>query len=552
MYEDRFGLSGSPFRLNPDPKFFFGSRSHNKAMAYLHYGLRQGEGFIVITGEIGAGKSMLIGHLLDQLDRSNIVAANLPTTNLEPSALVAHVLSAFRIEPSGSGKSAEIEALEDYLFDQMNRGRRVLLIVDEAQNLPLKTIEELRMLSNMDYDGTPLFQVFLIGQPEFRATLAKPDMEQLRQRVIATYHLNPLDADETRDYVVHRLDVVGWNDNPSIAPESFAAIHAATGGLPRKINTLCNRIFLYCAIENVSTIDESVVAAVVADMASEAKGARRALFDESAAEPLAPAAQPDAELRALNTAPGARNIDAPQPELPERDHVQSARASLSAMPVWTPPRASHAVAPVPVDRMQPAAPDVVVAPPLVGPSPLPSEMRHIQMVAPMTTAFDRLRGLKSGAPAPSSSEPPAPHPLADHQSDPPAPAIAVVADAPPEPATLGDVADAIKKVGDFAAPPSQAAATAPLGDVNSDHLDDGDQEPADDLPMEAAAPAWRQSILKSIAETRDDLKTAHANVTRLRRRLIEIDRRRVEKRDRVSANLDKAETILAEIRNVWR
>ena len=173
MYEEYFQFSTSPFRLNPDPKFFFGSRSHNKAMAYLHYGLRQAEGFIVITGEIGAGKSMLIGHLIDQLDRSNVVAANLLTTNLEPSALLSHILSAFRIEPAGTGESAAIEAFEDFLFDQMNRGRRVLLIVDEAQNLPARTIEELRMLSNMDYEGTPLFQVFLIGQPEFRTILSK-------------------------------------------------------------------------------------------------------------------------------------------------------------------------------------------------------------------------------------------------------------------------------------------------------------------------------------------------------------------------------------------
>lgn len=119
MYEEFFRFSGSPFRLAPDPKFFFGTKSHNKAMAYLHYGLRQAEGFIVITGEIGAGKSMLIGHLLDQLDRSNIIAANLTTPNLAPEDLLAHILSAFRVEASGKGKAADIEAFEDFLFDQI-------------------------------------------------------------------------------------------------------------------------------------------------------------------------------------------------------------------------------------------------------------------------------------------------------------------------------------------------------------------------------------------------------------------------------------------------
>ncbi|MEX0644850.1 MAG: XrtA/PEP-CTERM system-associated ATPase, partial [Parvularculaceae bacterium] len=261
MYEEYFSFAASPFRLNPDPKFFFGSRSHNKAMAYLHYGLRQGEGFIVITGEIGAGKSILIGHLLDQLDRSSVVAAHLLTANLEPAALLSHVLSAFRIEAASAGKSAEIEAFEDFLFDQMNRGRRVLLIVDEAQNLPVATIEELRMLSNMDYDGTPLFQVFLVGQPEFRAVLAKPDMEQFRQRIIANYHLEPLGLEETAEYIRHRLTLVGWSDNPSISEDAFAAVFEATDGVPRKINKLCNRLFLHCSIEKLNVIDAAVVEA---------------------------------------------------------------------------------------------------------------------------------------------------------------------------------------------------------------------------------------------------------------------------------------------------
>ncbi|MBL4620003.1 MAG: AAA family ATPase [Marinicaulis sp.] len=199
MYEEYFSFKGAPFKLSPDPKFFFGSRSHNKAMAYLHYGLKQAEGFIVITGPVGAGKSMVIGQLLSQLDRSNIVAAQLLTSNVEPEELLDHILSAFRIEPEGEGRTGQLEAFEDYLFDQLHRGKRVLLIMDEAQNLPLKTLEELRMLSNIDYDGTPLFQVFLIGQPEFRDTLTSAKMEQLNQRVIAFYHLENLSFEETKE-----------------------------------------------------------------------------------------------------------------------------------------------------------------------------------------------------------------------------------------------------------------------------------------------------------------------------------------------------------------
>ncbi|MEM9617206.1 MAG: XrtA/PEP-CTERM system-associated ATPase [Pseudomonadota bacterium] len=272
MYEEYFELSGPPFKLNPDPKFFFGSRSHNKAMAYLHYGLKQAEGFIVITGPVGAGKSMVIGHLLDQLDRSNIVAAQLLTSNVGPDELLEHILSAFRIEPEGEGRTGQLEAFEDYLFDQLHRGRRVLLIMDEAQNLPHKTLEELRMLSNLDYDGTPLFQVFLVGQPEFRDTLTSEKMEQLKQRVIASYHLESLSSEETREYVQHRLSVVGWRQDPSFTDGAYDAIFIETGGRPRRINTLCNRLMLYCSLEKVHDVTKTVVKTVIAELHEEKLG----------------------------------------------------------------------------------------------------------------------------------------------------------------------------------------------------------------------------------------------------------------------------------------
>lgn len=272
MYEAYFSFSGSPFRLAPDPKFFFGSKSHNKAMAYLHYGLRQAEGFIVITGEIGAGKSVLIGHLLDQLDRSNVLAANLLTPNLAPDQLLSHVLSAFRIEAVGAGKTANIEAFEDFLFDQMNHGRRVLLVVDEAQSLPLETLEELRILSNLNYDGTPLFQVFLVGQPDFRDTMARGDLEQLRQRVIATYHLEPMTREETRAYIEHRLACVGWGGDPKIAADAHDAIFAATGGLPRRIHKLCNRVLLHCSVEKIHEVTAEAVNSILADLSAEQTG----------------------------------------------------------------------------------------------------------------------------------------------------------------------------------------------------------------------------------------------------------------------------------------
>ncbi|MBB5519197.1 XrtA/PEP-CTERM system-associated ATPase [Amphiplicatus metriothermophilus] len=376
MYEERFRLSGSPFRLNPDPKFFFGSRSHNKAMAYLHYGLRQGEGFIVITGEIGAGKSMLIGHLLDQLDRSNVVAAHLLISTLEPDALMAHILSAYRIEPAGSGRSAEIEAFEDFLFDQMNRGRRVLLIVDEAQNLPPKTIEELRMLSNMDYEGTPLFQVFLVGQPEFRGLLARPEMEQFRQRVIASYHLEPLAAPETKAYILHRLSVVGWADDPAIGEDAFAAIHAATDGVPRKINTLCNRLFLHCALEDVHAIDAALVERVRAEMSAEAFSAEETRAEE-AAERKEESRPVEAQAQTQTQAQGAAGGRGVVVQLPAARKLDAPRADDSR-------RAGAA----PAKRADEASSDVASA-------------------ESMTSVLDRLRARQareSGAPRPATLE----------------------------------------------------------------------------------------------------------------------------------------------------
>ena len=264
-------------------------------MAYLHYGLKQAEGFIVITGPVGAGKTMLIGHLLDQLNASTIHAAQLLTSNIEPDELLSHILSAFRVEPEDKGRTGQLEAFEDYLFDQLNHGRRVLLIVDEAQNLPHRTLEELRMLSNMDYDGTPLFQVFLVGQPEFRSVLESDKLEQLKQRVIASYHLEGLSEEESREYILHRLGVVGWKDDPAFSDDAFEAIYAETEGRPRRINTLANRLMLYCALEKRHEVTCETVSEVVAELQEEklsGKSADRASTNMKAApEPKAARAQ---------------------------------------------------------------------------------------------------------------------------------------------------------------------------------------------------------------------------------------------------------------------
>ena len=243
MYQAFYNLTAKPFQLSADPSFLFASQGHRRAMSYLVYGVHQGEGFIVITGEIGAGKTMLARTLARKLKTQDMLLAQVVSTSLDADDLVRMVAAALGISQEGS-KAVLLTRIEQFLLVSHKAGRRVLLVVDEAQNVPVKSLEELRMLSNFVYDDKPVLQTFLLGQPEFRKTLQSPELEQLRQRVIATCHLGPLDRDETEAYIVHRLKTAGWSDDPSFNYEAFAAIHQHTGGVPRRINILCDRLML--------------------------------------------------------------------------------------------------------------------------------------------------------------------------------------------------------------------------------------------------------------------------------------------------------------------
>ena len=244
MYESFYGLAGKPFQLTPDPHFYFASRQHRRAMAFAEYGLNQSEGFIVITGEVGAGKTTLVRNLLGTLDSERVVAANLVSTQLDADDLLRMVTAAFGIPTGNLAKPDMLLAFEAFLTAQAARGKRCLLIVDEAQNLTVGAIEELRMLSNFQLGTHPLLQSFLVAQPEFRTTLQSPQLDPFRQRVIAACHIGSLDAEDTRAYVEHRLRLVGWREVPLITPEAFEAIFAASGGIPRRINLLCDRVLL--------------------------------------------------------------------------------------------------------------------------------------------------------------------------------------------------------------------------------------------------------------------------------------------------------------------
>ena len=266
MYEQYYGLQGRPFQLTPDPHYYFESATHRKALSYLGYGLAQGEGFIVITGDIGAGKTTLVGHLMQTIDPARLTAVKIVSTQVEGDDMLRLAAQSFGLATEGFTKAATLQKIEGYLHGQARAGRRSLLIVDEAQNLGVSAIEELRMLSNFQLGGQSLLQIFLLGQPEFRDLLRAPDLEQLRQRVIATHHLEPMLPSEVEPYVIHRLGIAGWAGDPAFTPAAFSALYAATGGVPRRLNALISRVLLLGAIEQIHEIDADAVAVVVADM----------------------------------------------------------------------------------------------------------------------------------------------------------------------------------------------------------------------------------------------------------------------------------------------
>lgn len=268
MYEAFYRLNAKPFSLNPDPAFFFGSKCHKRAMSYLEYGLHQGEGFIVITGEVGAGKTTLVRNLFRSMDTGVVVAAQLVSTQLDADDTLKMVAASFGV-PFEDSKAAILKRLEAFLYSCREQGKRVLLVVDEAQNLAARSVEELRMLSNFQSSDRALLQVFLLGQPEFRVTMQGPGMAQLRQRVIASYHLGPLDAEDTKGYIEHRLKTAGWTGDPAFDAEAFTAIHTFSSGIPRRINTLCDRLLLMGYLEEKHAFAAEEVQEVIADLQRE-------------------------------------------------------------------------------------------------------------------------------------------------------------------------------------------------------------------------------------------------------------------------------------------
>lgn len=269
MYLAYYGLTEKPFQLKPDPNFYFGSKGHKRAAAYLEYGLSQEDGFIIITGEVGAGKTTLMRHLFQKIAQERIVAAQLVSTRLDPDDVLRMVSAAFGLAYENLTKATLLLELEEFMRQRDREGKRALLVVDEAQNLSPQTLEELRMLSNFQTDDRPLLQTFLLGQPEFRRTLLGSQMQQLRQRVIATYHLGPLDLAETKSYIEHRLQKAGWTGKPSFQDGIFEIIHNFSGGIPRRINMFCDRLLIMGCLEELQSLGRSEANEVMLDIQKE-------------------------------------------------------------------------------------------------------------------------------------------------------------------------------------------------------------------------------------------------------------------------------------------
>ncbi|GGZ95195.1 XrtA/PEP-CTERM system-associated ATPase [Novosphingobium arvoryzae] len=267
MFNDFYGLTGRPFQLTPDPTFYFESLTHRKALSYLSYGLAQGEGFVVITGEVGAGKSTLVAHLMATIDPARLTAAQIVTSKLDGEELVHVVAQAFGLIVDGHDKASALGAIEAFLHDEARAGRRCLLVVDESQNLEFDALEELRMLSNFQLGAHPLLQTLLLGQPEFRDMIQDhPQLEQLRQRVIAAHHLEAMELGEVQPYIEHRLKCVGWTGNPQFDQRVFTELYEASGGVPRRINQICNRLMMLGAVEQRTRIDGAMLSGVLEEL----------------------------------------------------------------------------------------------------------------------------------------------------------------------------------------------------------------------------------------------------------------------------------------------
>jgi len=322
MYERFYRLRERPFALTPDPDYLYPSRVHKEALSYLRYGIESHAGFVVITGAIGSGKTTLLQTMLRGLDGQTTVA-RVMNTLLDPRELLESAMIDLGLDPSGKSKPALLKALGELLVNERAAGRLVLLVIDEAQNLTLPALEEIRMLSNLETEKSKLLQIILIGQPDLRDKLARPELEQLRQRITVSYHLEPLDADETSHYINHRLALASISAPLTFTRDVTDRVFDRSGGVPRLINVIADATLVYGYGEERSEIDASLVDEVILDLdATGVLGPRSNPNRHDAVVPADPAAAMAAAHNAMTaaammsgTAPMATRINVEEQKL---------------------------------------------------------------------------------------------------------------------------------------------------------------------------------------------------------------------------------------------
>lgn len=265
MYERFYGLRERPFSLTPDPDYLYLGKVHEEALGYLRYGIETQAGFVVITGEIGSGKTTLLQALMTELDRG-VTFAHLVNTMLDAGELLESILLELGLSPAGKSKPERLYELAAFLVRERRARRTVLIVIDEAQNLSPIALEELRLLSNLETEKSKLLHVLLVGQPELREVLSRPDLEQLRQRVTVSYHIRPLDESETGRYVAHRLRRASIGTPIEFPPEVIHRVHQLSGGVPRLVNVVCDAILVFGYASDRSSIDLALVDEVTEEL----------------------------------------------------------------------------------------------------------------------------------------------------------------------------------------------------------------------------------------------------------------------------------------------
>jgi general secretion pathway protein A len=319
MYERFYNLRERPFALSPDPAYLYPSRVHREALDYLRYGIESLAGFIVISGEIGSGKTTLLQSIIRSLD-SGTTVARIVNTQLEPRELLETVMLDLGLDPAGKSKPVMLRDLAQHLVDERLGGRIVLLVIDEAQNLTLPAFEELRMLSNLETDKSKLIQIVMVGQPNLRDKLAQTELEQLRQRITVSYHLEPLDEGETEAYINHRLRRAALGPALEFPREVAKLVHARSRGVPRMINVICDATLVFGYAEEKRDIDRALIDEVLAEL--ETTG----ILNQDAGHGFSRAGRADVLPRIAETDPAVlRDLQEREARLADRERVLERR-----------------------------------------------------------------------------------------------------------------------------------------------------------------------------------------------------------------------------------